>query len=577
MPRRLLALALIGTAAAAPLAAIAAGWDWYLDGPASILLAVVGGYAAGAVLSRALALAAVLTATAVLVIANQLHDVSHHWLDDVVFYLVVVGGAAAAGAAVTTRAQQVRRLERLQAQLDEQQRVDVAAARLDEQNRVHHEVHTRLAERIAGIALRAEGARLSGDDAALQVIEVEARGVLDQLRAALGSMRSEQPRTVQQETVHQKTVHQETVERRPPPSARDVMLALAIGGALAVETSVIADARGPEWANVVAAVMTAAPLALRRGRPITSGTASLVLGCAMSIWLTPIPTTVTGLALLTVIFYSIGAWCGRWWWLAGWAIVTVGAVVMTAAAVGSDNSATGDDLGIVLLWGAGAVALGRVTAGWQVRVRRTASIVDALARGRGAAVRLATAREREALAGELHDTVAHAMTVVCLHAGAVRRSPADAAGALQTISTTAESSLAELRDGIDTFESVEHPLETRRIAAVGRQMGVDVEPVGVQVDGAAAVLGYRVVREAIVNISRHAPGARATVTVQRNNGNLSIEVLDGGSPHAPAAVGTGTGLAGLARAVENAGGTMVWGARPDSGYRVAAMIPADAP
>ena len=79
VPRRLLALALIGTAAAAPLTAIAAGWDWYLDGPASILLAVVGGYAAGALLSRALALAAVLTATAVLVITNQLHDVSYHW------------------------------------------------------------------------------------------------------------------------------------------------------------------------------------------------------------------------------------------------------------------------------------------------------------------------------------------------------------------------------------------------------------------------------------------------------------------------------------------------------------------
>ncbi len=209
MPRQLVALALIGTTAAAPLAAVAAGWDWYLDGPVIILLAVAAGYAAGAWLPRLVALAAALAATTALVTANQLHDVRYHWLDDSVFYLVIVGGAAAAGAAVTTRAQQVRRLERLQAELDEQQRVDVAAARLDEQNRIHHEVHTRLAERIAGIAVRAEGARRSGDDAALRVIETEARGVLDQLRGALGSMRSESPEAAQEQPA----------ERRPRPSA----------------------------------------------------------------------------------------------------------------------------------------------------------------------------------------------------------------------------------------------------------------------------------------------------------------------------------------------------------------------
>ena len=223
------------------------------------------------------------------------------------------------------------------------------------------------------------------------------------------------------------------------------------------------------------------------------------------------------------------------------------------------------------------MALGRITAGWQARARRTASIVDGLRRGRGAAVRLATARERETLAGELHDTVAHAMTVVCLHAGAGRHLSGDATGALQTISVTAEASLAELRDGIDAFESVEHPLEPSRIAAVGRRMGVDVALVGAEVSGAAALLGYRVVREAIVNIARHAPGASATVTVQRDNGIVSIEIADSGSTNAPAGVGTGTGLTGLATAVETSGGTMAWGARPEGGYRVAATIPGDAP
>lgn len=567
MVRRPLALALIGAAAVAPLVALVAGWRWYLDGPPIILLAVTAGYAAGAWLPRPGALAAVGLATTTLVVANQLDDVTYHWLDDTVFFLVLVGGSAAAGAAVTTRAEQVRRLERLQVELDEQQRIDVAAARLDEQNRIHHEVHTRLAERIAGIAVRAEGARRSGDDAALGVIEAEAREVLDELRGALGSMRATQP----------ETATEQRPGRRPRPSTLDVALAVAIGGALAVETAVVSHSRGPLWANVLLAGMTAAPLAFRRGWPILSAAATLGIGCAMSAWLTPVPATVTGMAVLAVVFYSIGAWCGRWWWILGWVVAAAGSVAMEAVSGLGDDGQDGDSAWIVLVFTVGAVGLGRVTAGWQASVLRTEEVVRELERGRGAAVRLARAREREGLAAELHDTVAHAMTVVCLHAGAGRRAPADGDGALQTICAAAEASLAELRDGIDAFESADHPLDPGRIAAVARRLGVDVELTGTEVTGPAAVLGYRVVREAIVNVARHAPGASARITVERNHGMVSIEVADSGGSEASAAVGTGTGITGLARALEAVGGHLTWGTRPGRGFRLAATIPEDAP
>lgn len=567
MSRPLVALALIGTTVVAPLAAVAVGWRWYLDGPVSLLIAVAGGYAAGAWLSHWVAPAAVVAATTSLVVANQMSGAEFHWLDDSVFYLIVVGGTAAAGAAVTTRARQVRALERLQAELDEQQRVEVAAARLDEQNRVHHEVHTKLAERIAGIAVRAEGARVSGDDAALRVIETEARRVLDQLRGALGSMRSQEP----------ETAPEHPPARRPRLSAWDLALGAAIAAVLAVETAVGEHGRGPLWANVMAAFVTAAPIILRRRWPIASSATSLALAGAMSLWLTPVPATVTGVALLAVIFYSIGAWCARGWWLVGWVIAATGSVAVDVSSRFTDDTDGEHVPWTVLIWSIAAVLLGRVSAGWQARARRTASIVDRLRSGHDATVRLATAREREALAGELHDTVAHAMTVVCLHAGAAGRQSGDAAGALHTIIVTAESSLVELRDGIDAFESVERPLAPSRIAAVGRRLGVDVVLVGAEVNGAAAALGYRVVREAIVNIARHAPGASATVTLERREGIISIEVADGGSSNAPAGLGSGTGLTGLAKAVERSGGTIAWGPRLDGGYRVALTIPGDAP
>lgn len=95
-----------------------------------------------------------------------------------------------------------------------------------------------------------------------------------------------------------------------------------------MESAVVAHAHGPLLANVMAAFVITAPLILRRGWPIASGAASLAFGCATSFWLTPVPETVTGVALLAVIFYSIGAWCGRWWWLVGWTIAAAGSVAV---------------------------------------------------------------------------------------------------------------------------------------------------------------------------------------------------------------------------------------------------------
>ena len=195
-------------------------------------------------------------ATAALVIVNQLIDAEYHWLDDTVFFLLVVGGPALVGALLADRARQVRRLEALQAELDEQQRVDVAAARLDEQSRVQQEVHARMAERVAGIVLRAEGARRAHDATALPVLEQEARGVLDQLRETLGSLSEPTP------ALDVRRAARAVADRSP--SQLDVLLALGLGVAIAVESVVVSATRGPWWANVLASLAVATPLVWRR-------------------------------------------------------------------------------------------------------------------------------------------------------------------------------------------------------------------------------------------------------------------------------------------------------------------------
>ena len=303
MSRVSAAAALVASAAVAPALALALGWDWYLDGPLLLLVAVTGGYAAGAWLPRVPAVVSALLAVTALVVVNQVHERAYHWLDDTVFFAVVVGGAAGARAAVTLRATQVRRLERLAAELDEQQRVDVAAARLEEQTRVQQQVHAGLAERIAGIALRAEGAeRTAPDPDAFAVLESEARGVLDELRAALGSLATPDPPAPDPDP---------GAPAPPRPSPLDVALAGASGVAVAVETAVHPLARGPLWANVLAALLVAAPLVVRRSRPILAVAGSMLAGIAMSAWLTPLPATVTGVAVLVIVFYSVGA-SARW-------------------------------------------------------------------------------------------------------------------------------------------------------------------------------------------------------------------------------------------------------------------------
>lgn len=565
MPRPAVALALLMTAGLLPVTAVALGWDWYLDGPLMVLSAVVGGYAAGACLTRSWGVVGVAAATAALVTANQAHDDRYHWLDDLVFFLVVVGGPAAAGAAVTARARQVRRLTRLQGELEEQQRIEVAAARLDEQSRVLGEAHARLAEQIAAIAIRAEGARRGADATALAAIETEARSVLDRLREALGSMRADDgPKPP--EAVPERA--------RPRLTVLDLLVPAAVGAAIAVESAVISDARGPVWANAVAAFAVVAPLVARRRHPVVATVTASAVGVAMSAVLTPIPETVTGVALLAVIFYSVGAWCRGWWWLVGWGSAALGTVAMDWVSGAGGETTGGDDGWIVLVWAVAAVAVGRITAGWQDRVRRTEAVVDALESGRGAAVRLAVAQEREVLASELHDTVAHAMTAVCLQAMAQQRAGGDEDDALRVIASVAERSLVELRDGLEAMESTENPLDHSRIAALGRRVGVDLQ---VHAEGAgsglAAALAHRVIREAVVNVARHAPGASAAVRVHRSGNDLSVEVVDDGSQERGVLTGTGTGLRGLAETLESMGGRLEWGYREPRGFRVGAVIP----
>lgn len=234
--------------------------------------------------------------------------------------------------------------------------------------------------------------------------------------------------------------------------------------------------------------------------------------------------------------------------------------------------------------------------GWtwwlMVATATVAATVAAWALGRFRATRAAwidqladraAAEERQRIAREMHDVVAHSLAVVVSHAEAGRmvvgQQPERASGILDTIATTGREALMEMRGllGVLGGESSTEPQPgladvddlVERMRAAGLAVRLEADEPG-QVAPAVGLTAYRVVQEALTNVSRHAgPGAVATVSVTRTARQLTIEVSDDG-------VGIqrppGRGLRGMRERVAAVGGTLEAGPSGE-GWRVRAMMP----
>jgi signal transduction histidine kinase len=240
--------------------------------------------------------------------------------------------------------------------------------------------------------------------------------------------------------------------------------------------------------------------------------------------------------------------------------------------------------------------------GDNVRVRRayTASLearAAMLERERGEHARLAVAEERARIARELHDVVAHHVSVMVVQAGAARRilttQPALATEALDVVETTGRQALVEMRRMLGVLRSDEPPENLApqpsldRLDALidqVRDAGLDVE---LTVEGARRPLppgvdvnAYRIVQEALTNVLKHAGQARATVRVRFGLRHLDLEITDNGRGAAAAildAPGDGQGLVGMRERVHLHAGALEAGPLIAGGYRVRARLQIDGP
>jgi signal transduction histidine kinase len=208
--------------------------------------------------------------------------------------------------------------------------------------------------------------------------------------------------------------------------------------------------------------------------------------------------------------------------------------------------------------------------------------------------RRAAEAERNRIARELHDVVAHNVSVIAVQAGAARLTsqerPAQGAETLALIERTARSTLAELRTllGILRRADQEGPGREPRptlaqldtLVARAREAGLRLEA---RVEGTLEALpamvdlsAYRIVQEALTNIMKHAPGAHTHLLVRRTDRAIDLVVVDDGPGAAPTASG-GQGMIGMRERAALVGGHLTAGPALGGGFRVQAQLPVETP
>lgn len=244
--------------------------------------------------------------------------------------------------------------------------------------------------------------------------------------------------------------------------------------------------------------------------------------------------------------------------------------------------------------GLAAIVLAPAVLGMYVgaRHRHAQALAEQSRSGQEALAEQARLHERARIAAEMHDVVTHRVSLMVLQAGALRTSAPDEAvrRAAEDLRLMGCQTLEELRDLVGVLRSHEQigtalaaqpaVLDVSDLVAESRSAGFEVQ---LHTDGAAPAVSpvvvraaYRVVQEALTNVHKHAPGAVVDVEVRYPTDRVLVTVRNTAATRDAELTldGDGTGLAGLGKRLELAGGTLRAGPTPDGGFQVAADLPA---
>jgi signal transduction histidine kinase len=358
--------------------------------------------------------------------------------------------------------------------------------------------------------------------------------------------------------------------------------------ASALQVALRDDAPVSPWFAVPAAAMLVLPLLGRRRRPFAAAVSLWLLAAAFSFvdgQLAPdsAGATVAGIAAAFILGNLRDAVQGR----IGLAVVLGGAAIIVSNAPGHT---AGDFVFTPALFGIAWLA------GFALRERaEQAEAAEQRARlaerEREVATRLAVAEERARIARELHDIVAHAVSVIVLQVGAVRHNLPPAQDedreALRGVEQTGRIALADMRrllgalrrDGDDVdlapqpgLGGLDPLLDEFRRAGLPVRLSVDGDPV--PLPPTLDLSAYRIVQEGLTNTLKHAHASHADVVVRYGADRLEIDVRDDGDG-GTASDGLGHGLVGVRERVKIYGGEMSAGDAAGGGFLLSTSLPLD--
>jgi signal transduction histidine kinase len=334
------------------------------------------------------------------------------------------------------------------------------------------------------------------------------------------------------------------------------------------------------------------PILFRRSYPLQAFVAVCVVGLAQVLFS---ETAAMSDLAVPASLYALAAYRGRKFSVAALGLCMLGALMAQLRWVHPDHPQPWTDTIIIYCVLCAPVVIGWVL-GDSMRYRRAYYLhledkAQRLERERDQQAQIGAAAERARIARELHDVVAHHVSVMVVQAEgasyALGSSPETTRRALGTIADTGRTALAEMRrllgvlrseagtadrapqPGVDQLEDL-----LEQVRATGLTVAFTVEGVPVPLPQGMELAAYRIVQESLTNTRKHGgPRVRATVALHYGEDELRMLVSDDGRGAGALTDGQGNGLVGMRERVAMYGGSVEAGPRPEGGYKVEAVLP----
>ncbi|MGW2911202.1 sensor histidine kinase [Streptomyces asoensis] len=319
------------------------------------------------------------------------------------------------------------------------------------------------------------------------------------------------------------------------------------------------------WRRPVAVVFgtaAAAALYLGAGYPYGPVFLTVAVACFAAVVAGHRRAAWTAVGLLWAVHLLVAHWLYRW-----------------LPPAGDDPASFGQEI-VVAGWALAIVAVAEL-----VRIRREQGARERAERAQAA--RRRADEERLRIARELHDVLAHSLSLINVQSGVglalLDSDPEQARTALTTIKAASKEALGEVRQVLDSLRA---PGDAPRTPAPGldrlpelveqaARAGLAVEVTGEppRLPPHTDLAAFRIVQEALTNVVRHSGSRHARVRLGRDGGTLRLRIDDDGPATGAEAGGSGNGLAGMRERAAALGGTIEAGPRPGGGFRVLAVLP----